>query len=266
MSPSNTHFTTLWMILLTLAAATLASCCPCNPTDEDCRTKRKKGCDLYGECTMRTHHTGDWYYTCYAATEEDCRQSKVCKEDGKCYPNERGKCVLKEDVDKDLCKDSWVCRHRGGCVPLDGVCIPTKAKHCKRSYQCKAEGRCGLVGMSCLATKDKHCRQSTGCEIAGLCKIDKKLGMNMGCSVAKDEDACQDSLVCQDYDRCHRRPYDGCDQSGKTGCGLYYCGPAEDEPGTTPCIKRTQKPEVREVCEPDGRCILNEDDQCIPLP
>ncbi len=247
-----------------MAAMMVSSCCPCVPTDAKCQERRE--CSREGHCTVRMHHAGDWYYACYAATEEDCQQSKICKEGGKCHPSEMGSCVRKEDLDKHLCKDSWRCRHNGSCASLDGACIATKPEHCERSYRCKTEGRCAQVDMICEVTTDEHCRQSTGCEIAGLCKIDWRLGINFGCSLTKDEDACQDSLVCQDYDRCHRRPNRQCDQSGEKGCGLYYCGPAEDEPGVTPCFKRTHIPEAREACEPHGRCILNEDDQCVPLP
>lgn len=262
-SPPQSLGVRLWAVALgALVACCVASCCPCMPELDDAKCEAKKRCTSMGECTLRTHHTGDWFYTCYASSEEDCRRSTGCTEHERCYPNERGRCVRKEDVDKDRCASSDACKIRGSCTPYEGVCIATTPEHCRASARCKGQGRCTLRDQHCHATNARDCQRSTGCALDGLCAYDGSL-MGNGCILPKRPDACVGSVACDVFGRCVRRPYHGCDQSGERGCGLYYCAAAADEPGPNPCVHNLFK--HKDVCLPDAQCVLNADETCVPF-
>ncbi len=267
MLPSNARINTHWMALLTLAAAIWTSCCPCRATDADCHNKRKD-CQRYGRCTVRTNHPRLRHdYECYAATKGDCRSSEVCKEDGRCHPSEMGECVRKEDLKEHLCAPHPDCAAYGHCASVQGTCVATKPEHCERSLRCTTQGLCslgGYYGTSCHATTEAQCRQSTGCEIAGMCELNEGILFTHGCRIGKSDAACQKTLVCTEYGRCHRRPEQGCPNGDK--CPHHYCAQQEDEASTQPCTKRLYNDEALKACTPDGRCILNKDAQCISLP
>ena len=124
--------------------------------------------------------------TC-VATDEDCRQARVCKLEGRCVAKdgvcvadaaacrasdrcvEAGRCVAAgvscQAGSRADCLGSAGCRERGDCGFSEGACMA-----CAASQDCKDEGLCQRVECSCRATASEHCQGSLACRRDGRCR------------------------------------------------------------------------------------------------
>lgn len=216
-------------------------------------------CAENGECSMRTVHTGDGWYRCYAGSNADCAASDGCRKDGRCFVAEDGKCVQQAEVPGRRCAAWRHCAVAGLCSPRQGYCEATSDAACQRSRSCTANGRCTVQGGVCVPTDDRDCAQSTACELEGLCTLSAGyLGLDPRCVVAPDDPkACKASLTCKRYGRCEPRVPAGCPR-----CVIRYCGRPGEDP-KPPCSEHWANiPE----CQPFGRCMRDHKDACIGVP
>lgn len=81
---------------------------------------------------------------CVATRPRDCMESENCAELGECHFRENregrvGLCVASEDG----CRNAKVCAQFGKCTPgPQGFCIVTSDEECAGSEICRTEGRC----------------------------------------------------------------------------------------------------------------------------
>lgn len=221
----------------------------------------RQACEEEGKCEKRTVFSGDSRYRCYAASDEKCRQSEACAEEGRCHYEpavETDECVALTVED---CMQSTGCREHGTCTPRRGVCVRTPVG-CTRTLRCRSRGECHLVrengslvcGRSnsvpedafcrdacrkngactrrdnrCVATTEKDCQVSRGCQRRGECVLHEGTGT---CVVSSDEDCMGESS---------REGHPAADVKVPDG---HYCVPSKH-----PCRER-------EVCEIRGWCAL----------
>jgi len=118
-------------------------------TDRKCQSR--DWCKENGGCTAHEGH-------CVAATEDDCRSSEVCAEEGKCYPMSLsliafdGRCHVQEAED---CLNSTICAEEGLCslgrnlADTENACVAGSDRDCEQSKRCKDEGYCEEVNGDC---------------------------------------------------------------------------------------------------------------------
>ncbi len=133
-------------------------------TDADCR--QSEICREHGMCTaqeinyyrnkgkcVKKDKESLEYYRRYGVcgplrcvvTSADCKQSRVCADDGRCTLK-KDRCVVGSNAD---CKLSRDCAEGGQCTFKDGRCIATTNAECKGSRRCKERGACFLWRTSC---------------------------------------------------------------------------------------------------------------------
>jgi len=111
----------------------------------------------------------------------DCAVSKQCEQGGLCtFRN--GKCVIASDND---CRRSAQCTNEGKCNRRDfgevGECVNVNAEDCKKSVFCRTLGQCSIDPRTreCRVASDFDCRE------ADVCTKEKKCVANNGtCATA----------------------------------------------------------------------------------
>ena len=156
----------LWATLVVLCGCLCQTCLP-NKCDSEC--------ERVGNCAVSYKASGEALTRCYAASEEDCRQSRACAEHGWCFLTEQGGCVTEDRVEEKRCAISARCTNFGGCSPMDeGYCAPSSDAHCTESRDCADRGHCtyteGEWGQPhCMVATDEECARSTECRTEGKC-------------------------------------------------------------------------------------------------
>lgn len=138
------------------------------------RTSCEDDCRDDGRCTLR-------FGTCVPSSDAECRASRACREEGRCYLITRfsPECSA---LDANDCLRSTGCRERGECSlsGIDGgkrLCVAQTPADCWRSAICRDEGRCTpiQVAMSdhlhCERASDADCRGSRACTDEGRCRL-----------------------------------------------------------------------------------------------
>ncbi|MBI2375337.1 MAG: hypothetical protein HYV07_15180 [Deltaproteobacteria bacterium] len=190
--------------------------------DEALECRGTVACQTFGRCS----HDGT---RCVAHSDDDCRASKRCREDGLCGRDRRTmSCVL----DDDACARTSGCRENGLCGARGERCAPRVSADCEKSAACRREGqcfgsedglRCDVHGVSnqdacgraevcrtegrCAASVDEGtrswvcapdgpgaCQRSEGCRISGACTFQPG-GRVASCIAATHED-CRRSVGC----------------------------------------------------------------------
>ena len=160
----------------------------CVITDAAC--KAGEGCEKRGECSRK----GD---ACVVATDDDCKESDICRVGGKCLA-ESGKFV-KTKTREGACQRS--CSSDDDCAGCsngentcdEGVCATEK---CKDSQECSIRGQCARSGLRCVAKSKSDCEDV--CRQEGLCTVETS---SERCVAAADLD-CVGSEACQKFRRC----------------------------------------------------------------
>ena len=215
-------------------------------------------CTDEGLCNLRTYRAGDALYRCYARTDVDCQDSRVCREEGRCFSTEQGTCVVATEVASNACATSTWCSRWGMCGQRDGVCWADSDADCQASFECRTIGRCGARGGVCIPLNDAHCQESLGCEIEGLCQRSSYLGLGYDCRVPLDDaTACEQAWVCEHYGRCAPALTANCD-----GCRYGFCA----EPGSPAVLACSPAAAVTPACSADGRCAPNANYECAHAP
>ena len=119
-------------------------------------TMDKTQCKKSEECKVSGRCSTDSYGGCFAATDADCQQSRVCKGLGKCTAYMNSCVKMREDL-KDTSTVDFLRKAR--------------LTHCRKNRDCKDLGRCTLrtTDLTCIATKDADCRRSRVCKTFGQC-------------------------------------------------------------------------------------------------
>jgi len=131
---------------------------------------------------------------CQVRTDDDCRGSEACREEGRCSAR-GGACVASGED----CRKAPACAQQGWCTLIDGRCVAGSDADCAASALCSGtlrfcvarHGHCTLA-----AAHDALCRASEACTDLGRCTAREG-----ACVVASDED-CKRSLECEEHRRC----------------------------------------------------------------
>ncbi|MCX4240028.1 hypothetical protein [Paraliomyxa miuraensis] len=243
---------------LALLLLFLTACVPeCGGLNPDCKPK----CADVGECGKRTYRAGDGYARCFVRDGNDCAQSRVCKDEGRCHLYDGitpDRCVALTDLD---CRASTGCAREGKCSlgrlgecvaePADcartdacrdaGICAHEHGRGCvagpaECKASCRFSGACELRDGVCVATGAEHCAKSSQCRGTGQCTLDGDR------CVASDE-ACAASSDCELNGWCTAVDGgDGC-YDGRTACGRL-------------CWARGDCTRIDGICQPEN------DDHC----
>ncbi len=223
---------------LGFCAAVAERCTISASQDADCRKKhgslQHDQCAFAGLCTAKGGE-------CVAATDEDCKQSVVCKADGSCAATQ-GRCTLGATTRADCNRQHALrnpCKEDGRCTPKDGGCIATKDTDCTPLEACRRLGQCTAQEERCTAAKDADCRNSEACKDLDLCtrhaegtcaaadcrktRACRQLGqcalIDGRCRAGKDAD-CQQSEGCTQHRYCDADESSGqCLRSKQEGSG-----------------------------------------------
>lgn len=236
----------------------LAGCCFGGPSAAVCA----EACGSEGTCRVRTEHAGDGLHRCYAGADDECRASRACREQQRCFASEDGLCVASGDVEAHGCARSVECRVHGACHSRDGFCEPQQTRDCAESLQCRTQGRCTL-GAGVCRVGDSDCTATTGCELEGLCtaevsRLSSLLGMGAECALTATG-SCENTLACRRDGRCVARPPEGC----REPCQIFYCARPESTSAEVPCTESQGTAHL--VCAPDGRCMRDASGACVHL-
>ncbi len=104
--------------------------------------KRSKDCLQWGRCTPSKNKR-----TCQVGSDEDCRNSRLCSEQGQCFAAAGVGCEARS---VDDCSRSSGCPDRGGCGLVDKRCGPRSKADCDESTACKKFRICTFRGHRCL--------------------------------------------------------------------------------------------------------------------
>ena len=165
--------------------------------------------------------------------EAFCKTSSACKDHGKCTYDAAASSPSREIImcgaaSDEECQQSTLCRENGQCKAQGGVCLAT-AESCRKSLMCRKEGRCILdvANGECLAKSPYFCSISEDCKKKGACSPWNDFGNTWKC-VATSKAECQNSFGCIENGLCaiserqcsptHKcRPQD-CDNPERTLC------------------------------------------------
>jgi hypothetical protein len=134
---------------------------------------RSYHCKDQGECVPQDGRC--------AVSDEGCRATEDCKligacaaVGGGCAPARREDCVQSE-----ICKDQGRCALSEGPPP---VCVPSTAG-CRASQDCRLGGECTATPGGCVVGSAADCRSSEACRKVGACTPQKK-GYLVVCAAA----------------------------------------------------------------------------------
>lgn len=137
--------------------------------------KNSEDCTVHARC--HAHASG-----CWIGSSDDCRASKLCREEGWCSmaPGKKAVgdvfedslCVAKNDTD---CADSEACRVGGFCHAEANLCVAKSADDCIASVACKRFGLCTFKNGACHAASDADCMQSSLCTDWHACHAENGL-------------------------------------------------------------------------------------------
>ena len=135
---------------------------------ENHRCRSERDCRVHGLCTALPHEHGP--YTCAAVLSSDCEGSEACAIEGACVPAYVGKvCGVYSD---GWCRQSEVCKTEGRCEAYLGKeCIATDDSLCRALPACRSEGACTAREMRCQPTFPEDCAGSAACAEHGACVI-----------------------------------------------------------------------------------------------
>jgi TPR repeat protein len=183
---------------------------------------------------------------CVAKTNAHCRQSDLCKEQGKCT-HSSGECVASQAAD---CEASSRCKERGECTAGGTSCVDA----CQNTQGCNARGECGWArreGQICEPKTDSQCSSLAACKEKGYCSrvtCKNKGGCTLAglptvfgatrCAAGQESD-CRATALCSSRGLC----------SVQTAMGTCH---AVNERLCTPSS----------VCKTDGRCSVK-NGQCV---
>ena len=91
--------------------------------------------------------------------DDRCRKYAACKENGLCT-NGGGKCIAGSNED---CRPSDLCTQEGQCTARSDRCVGTE-EDCRKSKMCSVAGYCTSIMDKCVAGSDADCQQSEGCK------------------------------------------------------------------------------------------------------
>jgi hypothetical protein len=94
-------------------------------------------CRLQGTC--KSLALPDGRSVCIASSDDECRQSVSCKDEGRCTWDGRTGC---QAIDPTDCKSASVCIVAGQCTVVNGECKATSQRDCEKSSLCSG---CGLL-------------------------------------------------------------------------------------------------------------------------
>lgn len=130
--------------------------------EADCKNlhgkKRYAPCEQDGKCKVVNS-------VCWAASDEDCKNSRGCRDNGACSAVE-GRCVPNKPND---CHGSKVCIELAHCTVKEGRCALTSSADCQKSQACLAKGQCTLREKNCMVGGDDDCKASSMCKVHGAC-------------------------------------------------------------------------------------------------
>lgn len=240
-------------LLLLLLAATLSGCFCFAPT------LCQEECEESGKCSVRSHSAGDHPYRCYAGDDDDCADSRACKELGDCFATEQGECVAEELVEWGLCRRSSACRKWGKCGSREGACWAESDEDCAASFECKTVGRCKATAGVCAPKSEADCKASTVCTVEGACSFVTFLGLGGRCMVLPEDKAnCEASWICEHYGRCEPAHLEGATK------GRYrHCAVPGEEAKAVECSRHAWNVPG---CQKDGRCAHDADGDCAHAP
>ncbi len=134
----------------------------CLPRDDHCIRSCAKSskCKIKGLC----HDDGE---RC-VADADSCKRSKGCLQWGRCTPSKnKRRCQVGSDED---CRNSRLCSEQGQCFAAAGVgCEARSVDDCSRSSGCPDRGGCGLVDKRCGPRSKADCDESTACKKSRIC-------------------------------------------------------------------------------------------------
>jgi hypothetical protein len=192
--------------------------------------KREGGCERDGK-------------KCLATKPEHCRESEVCRSEGRCSLDATTHACVASVTDD--CRASNVCRGQSRCQSRPGADICVAGDPC--DLLCWSQGRCASRDAACVAKDNAACAKSVDCVVAGICSSD---GAEIPMCVAASDADCKRSLECRAFGRCdlHEQTI-----FGKTAraCAL----PSEKLPSRMSC---SASPD----CASAGRCLSAPDYTC----
>lgn len=156
----------------------------------------KLACTIHGRCKEAEVRGSK---QCVADKEDDCKQSKDCKEKGLCRL-EKGACVL-ESCKGTPCGTYGRCSERNVSYlgEIVRLCTALTVQDCEQSQECKTQGACKPSSNRCIVSSDTDCQKSTKCTEHGHCKH-----QNGTCVIGSSLD-CANSQACKRDGLCERK-------------------------------------------------------------
>lgn len=160
--------------------------CSFSPKLRGCFVGANEDCSQSRWCKERGRCTASGKMMCRAGSTDDCRQSARCVQKGLCT-HHKGVCQAASDAD---CRQSKACKDLGHCTARNGTCadtwgygtcvVSTEPGYDRCCLFCRQFGWChAQVGGRCRALSDDDCRQSDVCRQAGQCTA-----LNGSCEMA----------------------------------------------------------------------------------